>query len=480
MTRATGARRWWSLSGALALATLLSGSYCDSRGYYTPGGGGGAAAQTSVGPISRFGSVFVDGPEFTDGSATITVDGTAAAESQLLSGQIATAVGNLNSAGTSGTATSIAVTTKVRGPVAAIDLPGRTVTVLGQVVRLVGDTSAGSNVAPADVGGLLLGDLVAVDGYRTSNGFIATRFDRANSAQSSLLAGAVSALSGATQSFSIGAATVDYSALSSGLPGGVTNGSYVVVAGAAVGTSALLRASSITAVTETPTASTGRGGTVHGAITRYVTSTDFDVAGLAVTTSSATTYTNGSAADLAADAELIVSGTYASTGALAATTVEFPASADGRVVGSVYSLNSSAATLQVAGITISTVARTRWDDRATALRIFHFTDLRSGDWVEIRGVSGSGASMTARVIERRTALTGALTELQDLAAGVADPNFTLMGIPVDSRSAVFTDAKGVVLTRASFFSQAAGALVRAKGTLSVAGTLVAQTVALRQ
>jgi hypothetical protein len=475
-----GPRSWLYATGIAGLALLLSGSYCSWRGYYVPGGLSTASGQTTIGPVGAFGSVFVDGTEFADGSASVTIDGVAASESALRVGQVATVAGGAASA-SSGTATAIAVTTKLVGPVSSIDLAAGTVTVLGQTVRVTGDTSIGVGISPTDAGGLPVGSLVAVDGYRTSTGLIASRFDLAAAGRALQVAGPVANLNGPGQTFTIDGTTVDYSSAAAGLPAQLGNGSYVVASGAALGGAATLRASLITAQAEVPAGSSGASGTVHGAITRFGSATDFDVGGQTVAVIGATSYPTGSASALAADVEVEVSGSYGTSGVLTARSITLPPAANVRLVGAIQSLNAAGETLTVVGVTVATTAATRWDDRsATLLRTFGYASLRSGDWVVVRGVDASGTrAATARVIERWTQPAPALVELQDVAAAVADPDFTLTGVTVVTSGATFSDVRGASLTRAQFFGQAAGRVVRARGTLSAAGALVAATVALR-
>lgn len=480
MSRTLGSSPWLSTAGILGLAVLLSGSYCSWRGYYVPASlQGSSSTQTTIGPVGAFASVFVNGTEFADSTATFTIDGVATSESALLVGQVAT-VGGAAGSSSAGTANTVAVTTKLVGPVSAIDLPAATVTVLGQTVRITGDTSVGGNVAPTDVGGLLIGDVVAVDGYRTSAGLIASRFDLALAGRSYQVAGPVANLDGATQTFTIDGTTVDYSVASGGLPSQTANGSYVVATGVTLENATTLQATLITARTEVPTGSSGTAGSVHGAVTRFGSATDFDVGGQTVATTTTTTYSGGVSSDVAADVEVEVSGTYDANSVLDATTVVIVPVTNVRVVGPVSAIDTAGQTLTVAGITVGTASGTRWDDRsASLLRTFGFANLQVGNWVVVRGATASGTSASGRVVERHDTPSPATVELQDVATSVASPQFTLTGITVSAIGATFTDANGVSLSAATFFAEAAGRLVRAKGTLSGSGTLVATAVALR-
>lgn len=462
-----------------ALAMLLAGSYCSWRGYYVPSGLPGSSSQVMVGPVGGFGSVFVDGVEFADGNATLTIDGLAASESQLTVGRVATVTGGSPSGGAA-TASTIAVTTKLVAPVAAIDLAGATLTVLGQSVRITGDTSIATGLAPTDPGGLAVGTLLAIDGYRTSGGLIASRIDLASRGSTFQVAGPVTNLDTAAATFTIDGTVVDYSAAGSGVPANLANGLYVLVTGSTLTNSATLRASLVRAATEVPAGASGAAGTVHGAVTRFGSIADFDVGGQTVATTPTTTFAAGASGDLAADVELEVAGSYGANAVLTASRVTFWPAANVRIVGAVTALDRTGRTLTVDGITVTVGDETRWDDRsATSLRTFALASLAVGDWIEARGVPGSGAAATARIIERGTAPSPAVVELQDAAAGVAPPDFSLTGVTVVANNATFADVNGAALTSSAFFAAAPGRLVRARGSLSATGALVATSVSLR-
>ena len=83
--------------------------------------GGGIA----VGPVTGFGSVFVNGIEFSTTGSTITVEGSSASESQLKIGQVVEVRGTIKSSAGTGTATSIAANNQYVSPVHGPLLPQR-------------------------------------------------------------------------------------------------------------------------------------------------------------------------------------------------------------------------------------------------------------------------------------------------------------------------------------------------------------------
>ena len=474
-----GASRAFAVALLIASSGFLAGSYCSERGYYTLGGTT-TSGQVASGAIARFGSVFVDGAEYTTSSATVTIDGVTASEAVLVPGQVATLGGTPASASVAGVAHALVVTTRLVGPATSVDLAAHTITVLGQTVQVTGDTSVGDGIAPMEPAGLLLGQLLAIDGYRTSTGIRASRIDPATGGVLLRVAGRIGALDGATQTFSIGATTVSYAGVTGGLPASASVGAYAIASGATVGGSAILNAQQVLVQAEAGAGASGTSGVVHGAVTRFGATTDFDVAGQPVSTGSATTYDGGSATSIAADVELEVSGTYNSSGVLVATAIAFVPTTDFRIVGPVDFIDSTAATFSVGGITLATTAATRWDDRGPVhARTFALATLGTGDWVEVRGDTTGIAAADGRVVERRVAPAQTQLVLEDDVSAFADPSLTLAGIVVDTRGATFADINGAPLTRNQFFTSAAGHAVRARGSLASGGAFVATAVALR-
>ncbi len=462
---------------AAAAVALLSAAQCSFDGHPLFDFNSDSP-QTTVAAISGFGSVFAGGDEFTTSSGSVMLDGAAVSELQLRPGQVASVVGTLSQGGPTGTATSLAVTDKLVGPVSATDAASGSFTVLGATVRVTGDTSVGLGIAPADVAGLAIGTNVAIDGYRTSTGLIATRIDPALAGQLVRVAGPVASLSGFALQFKIGPTTIDYSHVQGGLPPQVTNGSYVVASGGTITGAATLQATQIAIVSETPGGAKGANGRVHGAITRFGSSSDFDVGGQSISAGGAT-IGNGTGSDLALDVEVEVDGAFDANGVLDASAVNIAPAASFRVVGPISSLGPTAGAAAVAGITLQTDSRTIWDDlSATALRTLGYPDLRTGDWIEARGVAGASGTAQVRVLERRAQPNPAFIELQGVPASLANPSLTISGVAIDASSASFYDASGQALSRNGFFAQASGRVVRVVGSF-IGTTLTAETVALR-
>ncbi|MFO0335657.1 MAG: hypothetical protein ACK53C_11640 [Pseudomonadota bacterium] len=117
--------------------------------------------------------------------------------------------------------------------------------------------------------------------------------------------------------------------------------------------------------------------------------------------------------------------------------------------------------------------------RAVASRTFRYSELRTGDWVEVRGVEASAArTADALVVERRAVPQGLRIEFEAPVGSLANPNLTIAGVVVSTANAEFRDRAGAVLTRGRFCGQASGDVVGARGAYSGA-TFVADSVSLR-
>ena len=91
---------------ALAAALLVACGFTQTAGIQ---GSGAPVATTSTvsGPITGFGSVFVNGVEYATSAAQITINGQSGTEAQLRAGEIVTLQGTVNSDGTTGAATTL-------------------------------------------------------------------------------------------------------------------------------------------------------------------------------------------------------------------------------------------------------------------------------------------------------------------------------------------------------------------------------------
>ncbi|WP_455197312.1 DUF5666 domain-containing protein, partial [Kaarinaea lacus] len=117
--------------GAAATALLIGCSGGES------GTGIQANNQTTVGEISGFGSIYVNGVRYNTDGATVYIDGNPSSEQSLAVGMVVTVEGSVNSDGLNGTAITVATRTEVEGLVLQNDVAGNgTINVMGQTVKI--------------------------------------------------------------------------------------------------------------------------------------------------------------------------------------------------------------------------------------------------------------------------------------------------------------------------------------------------------
>src|SRR5690606_8948899 len=114
-----------------------------------------------------------------------------------------------------------------------------------------------------------------------------------------------------------------------------------------------------------------------------------------VTTDSTTVFDLGGAT-LGVDVPVRVRGTFNASGVLAASRVEVRAKSLSIVRGFVDAVSAPNNTLTIMGIPITTGAGTSFDDKSSEkVRFFSLADVRTGDYVEVRGVPGSTGGLAA-------------------------------------------------------------------------------------
>jgi len=273
------------------------------------------------GTITGLGGVTINGVRYLTNNVTVTMNGAPGTLSDLRHGQIVTVTGRIESGGNVGTANHIDFDANIIGPVESLDPPGRQLMVMGQTVRIDPDTSFHASIDSATFSGLTIGSIVSVSGYADAAGAInATRIDLAATNADLQLIGEVADLDLAGLVFRINGLTVDYSnALLIDLPGGApADGMDVNMIGSMSGGLFVVER---LAAAPGLTGNDGLRVQAAGIITRYGSTTDFDINGAAAAINAATVFLNGDASDLGLNTELVMDGTLASDGHIMADRV---------------------------------------------------------------------------------------------------------------------------------------------------------------
>ena len=478
--------RWPMNLKTLKLTTILSLACA-----FTACGGGGspsssiaASAPTATassivtyGAITGFGSVFVNGTRFDVSSAQVTDNDSSATSDDLKVGQMVRLEAKDNHDGTLPRASRIDRDSAIEGAITAINTTAGTVTVLGQVILVDSSTIFDTRISPASLAGLAVGMVVEADGFVAADGTIhATRIEPHTAATDRQVTGSVAALDTVAKTFKIGTLTVSYlTATLVDVPTtGLANGDLVQVKGTTLNSTGQLVATTIKRKHfDDPTMRDANDVEFEGLVTRFVSATDFDVNKRAVTTTSTTRFEGGTVSALALNVAVEVEGKLNSAGVLVADKVSLHQEANVRIDGNVESIDATAGTLKVLGITIKVSTSTSFDDKSQSQDHFiALSKLAVGDHVQVRGIEDSVVAnqLLATRLERESG-SATTVELRGAVATLAQPNFKILTTSIATTPT--TNFKGITAT--ALFASTTHPLVKVRGTWD-GNTLTAQSV----
>ena len=179
--RPAAANVWRLLASSLALVAAALLGACGGGGGDTAGVGTGGTGSFSVGTVTGFGSVFVNGVRYEDnGARLVDDDGTVKVlgtdDNPLKVGMVVEVTGSVDDSGTVRSATQIAYGAEIKGPVTAVDAAAGTFNVFGITVRSTA-TTVYDNIG--GVAALTTGNVVEVHGQPDTNGrIVATYVER--------------------------------------------------------------------------------------------------------------------------------------------------------------------------------------------------------------------------------------------------------------------------------------------------------------
>ena len=443
--------------------------------------GGGAApsvplskaspARVSVGTITGFGSVHVNGVKFETTSAKVTVNGQAGTQGDLKVGEVVAVSGHHDDATGQDVADTVEFRHNVQGPISTINTVTGTVVVLGQNVAVSADTSYATGITPASLAGLAVNDIVEVSGLPAANGDLqATRIAKKAPGTAFEVTGVAASTNAAAKTLKLNALTVDFSAatLSNFATTGPKDGDRVEAMGLSLGSAGELKATHLELLTADESAQANEEGEIEGLVTRFASATDFDISGHPVTTTASTTFEGGVIADLALNVRLEVEGTFTAAGVLSASKVRIhPQSASAtRLLGPVTLVDATAGTVTLLGITVTVSDMTHFeDDGSQGISTFNLTNVHTGDWLNVRGgetPAGSNKLLATRVerVEPQTSM-----RLTGTVKTAMMPNFTILSLNVGTTpTTVFDDGSNAPVTADAFFLNLVGQTVALSGT----------------
>ena len=187
---------------------------------YTPPADCGAAKGIEGGAKQRFsgifskidtdGSLVVSDVRFAVPNATVYVDGAVATVEDLRVRDVVTVMGTFDLDTGSGCAEVVFSDADVIGLIVSVNLSNRTLTIIGQTVRIDVDTVFGDEIRPAQLSSLQPGERIRVTGLYADGAIVATRIDRAANGEGYFVAGVVTDLNAQEQTFRINEIAVQY------------------------------------------------------------------------------------------------------------------------------------------------------------------------------------------------------------------------------------------------------------------------------
>lgn len=453
-----------------ALVVLIAAACGDSSSNRAPAPEPVVTSEVVVaGPITGFGSVITNGVEFDTASAVVTMDGEPGTVSDLRVGMVVAIHGTIDTTTDTTRASEITFIDDAEGPVSSIDRAAGSFIMLGRTILVdeltvfedaTFETLAAGNVA--QVSGLLRSQerVQATHVHRIANAYAA--------GMTMEVKGVISGLDIGNQRFNIGTQSCDYSAAMLELDGAdLADGMYVEVSSTtpiAGGDMVLNRIQARDRDRDRyRLCAADCDFELVGYVTSFVSTTEFDVDGQPVTTTSSTVYVNGTVDTLALDVKVAVDGTLDAAGVLVAEQVVFRLPSLVEIKADVENLLAGYGLVRLLGIDVQTNEFTLFRDHTTGgPQDFGFDDLAVGDRLEIRAVLDAGSVIAAR-LERDSADDG--VTLKALVESVERPSIILLGVTVTSNvNTVFQNAAHVEIDADTFFALVEpGSLVRTEG-----------------
>jgi hypothetical protein len=361
---------------AIASATLLliacgGGVVVGSAGVGS--GGTGAAVR---GPVSGFGSVFVNGVRFDDSGASVVIDDVRRQSKDLRLGMMVEIDSNSDLSLATGIAKSITAFSYAKGPISSKSTD--TLTVLGLTIAVPPRTAFES---VQDLAALQVNDVVEVHGISDGKGGLKATYIKLDSypdPDDVRLVGPVQNLNPTTRTFTLYGTTIQYH--KSTVSGGLANNVVVRVKGTLASTAPMtIEASRVRAVTVNSLSNQGEHVEIYGTVTDFASLENFKVGGLTVNAASAIQEIAPANGVLADGISVEVEGTI-DNGVLLATKVTSQDDSESVQVelhGSVSGLNGS--TFQLRNEIV------HWDNNTVFVSPLSSTNLPDGANIQVIG-----------------------------------------------------------------------------------------------
>jgi hypothetical protein len=371
--------------GAITSASLLLIA-CGGDGGITAGVGSGGTGSAVSGPVTGFGSVFVNGVRFDDSAASVSIDDAPGVRDSLRLGMMVEIDSSSDLSLATGIANSITSFSYAKGPISGKTVD--TLTVLGLTITVTPGTAF---EGVSGLAALRAGDVVEVHGIPDGlDGLKATYIKKQDSNDKDVrLVGLVKDWRSTDRTFTLYGTRIQYPS-GMQLPNGMDNNVVVRVKGVSQPASVPLAidASNIRAVTTSSVSKEGWHVEVYGIVTE-LDSSNFKIDGLKIDASSAqleqVTLANG--------ARVEAEGTIVN-GILRASKVKSEDDSRGVEVelhGSISDVDPDAKTFLLRNVLVT------WNTNTAFDQPFGADDLKDGANVEVKASNDNGSVLATSI-----------------------------------------------------------------------------------
>ncbi|MGB1254466.1 MAG: DUF5666 domain-containing protein [Thiolinea sp.] len=441
---------------ALLSGALLLGGCIEGAGTQLADGIGGTGI--TMGRLTGFGSVYVNGIHFNTDNAQFIRDGASAdSQSDFNIGEIIRVEGTVNADRKTGIASKVIYSDVLEGSVTRV-ADGHILKIMEQMVITDQLTVFHGFKRLAD---LKIDNIVEVSGYTDANGNIkATSIKLLSEAYESgailEIEGTVSQLNVAAQTFKINDLTVHYSQaqLIDLTHAELRNGIYL-----AVTTNQEINASIMIAAELIKLDDALEKGVIYeieGLVSYFLATGYFEVDGFPVSTNEDTTFENGTAADIDEDSLLIVTGTANAQGIIVAESVILiDYSTEIYMETTISAVDQASQTIKVLGQTVNVDTHTLLsDDTTDDFVVLNLTQFAVGTPVYIVVYRDQNDDYSASRLSKITPIDSTYLSGQIENLDIAQGQFTLFRQNITSNaSTLFLDENFNELSQQEFFNR---------------------------
>lgn len=385
------------------------------------------------GPITGFGSIYVNGIKFETDNASILLDNETVAQSELKVGMIVKIRGEIDSNGETGKALSINFEKNLNGPIDSIDLNLKQIVLLGRIVQ-VNELTVFHD---CDLLTLTNGNVVSISGFTNSFGVLEATYIKFKEASfiegedNINIKGLISSLDTVNQTFKVQDLIISYrdAVFKNFTKADLTDNLLVKIKSNSAVVDGVLIPDEIQLKDKKIEGNSGDDVKVEGLVTSIVSASLIMVNDQVVNIDNDTEFENGTVADLILNVKVEIKGRLNSSAQLQAEKIKIKKSSDIKITGKVQTVNSTS--IKILGVKVLVDRFTILKDDLEEAQNFNLTYLKENDWVEIKAFINADNKIVATLLERGdNEGDEEKVELKATIGAINQPNLTILGIEV--------------------------------------------------